>query len=100
MIIAEISVIPIGTGTPSVSKYVAKAVDELRRLGLKPEVTAMGTIFEAEDVAVILNAFKAVHESVFAHGAQRAVTALKIDERRDKEGSITQKVRSITSVSD
>ncbi len=100
MIIAEISVIPIGTGTPSVSKYVAKAVDELRRLGLKPEVTAMGTIFEAEDISLILEALKKVHESVFAHGAVRVVTTLTIDERRDKEGSIKQKVRAVTSVSD
>lgn len=100
MIIAEISVIPLGTGTPSVSKYVKKAVDELRKLGLNPEVTAMGTIFEAEDIEVILKAFKAVHKSVFAYGTQRAVTTLTIDERRDKEGSIKQKVRSITSVSD
>jgi uncharacterized protein (TIGR00106 family) len=99
MIIAEISVIPIGTGTPSVSKYVAKAVDELRKLGLKPEVTAMGTIIEAEDISLILEAFKKVHESVFAQGAVRVVTTLTIDERRDKEGSIKQKVRSVTSVS-
>ena len=98
MIIAEISVVPIGTGTPSVSKYVAKAVDELRKLGLNPELTAMGTIFEAEDISLILEAFKAVHESVFAQGAVRVVTTLTIDERRDKEGSMEQKVRSVTSV--
>jgi uncharacterized protein (TIGR00106 family) len=54
MIIAEISVIPIGTKTPSASSYVAKAVDELRKLGLNPEVTAMGTIIEAEDLTLIL----------------------------------------------
>jgi len=100
MIIAEISVVPIGTQTPSVSTYVAKAVDELRRLGLNPELTAMGTIFEADDISLILEAFKAVHESVFAQGAIRVVTTLTIDERRDKEGSIKQKVRSVTSVSD
>jgi len=97
MIIAEITVVPIGTGTPSVSKYVAKAVDELKKLGLKPELTAMGTIFEAEDISLILAAFKAVHESVFAQGALRVVTTLTIDERRDKEGSIKQKVQSVAS---
>ena len=97
MIIAEIAVVPIGTRTPSVSKYVAKAVDELRKLGLNPELTAMGTIFEAEDISLILEAFEAVHESVFAQGAGRVVTTLTIDERRDKEGSIEQKVRSVTS---
>jgi len=100
MIIAEISVVPIGTQTPSVSAYVAKAVDELRRLGLNPELTAMGTIFEADDISLILEAFKAVHESVFAQGAVRVVTTLTIDERRDKEGSIKQKIRSVASGSD
>ena len=97
MIIAEITVVPIGTQTPGVSRYVAKAVDELRKLGLNPELTAMGTIFEAEDITLILKAFEAVHESVFAQGALRVVTTLKIDERRDKGGSIKQKIRSVTS---
>ncbi len=100
MIIAEITVIPIGTKTPGVSKYVAKAVDALKELGLKPELTAMSTIFEAEDISVILNAFEAVHESVFEQGAERVVTTLRIDERRDKEGSIKQKMRSVVSARD
>ncbi len=94
MIIAEITVIPIGTKTPGVSKYVAKAVDALKKIGLQPELTAMGTIFKAEDISVILKAFESVHESVFEQGAERVVTTLKIDERRDKEGSIKQKMRS------
>jgi len=55
----------------------------------------MGTIFEAEDISLILEAVEAVHESVFAQGAE--VTTLTIDERRDKEGSIRQKVRSVAS---
>jgi uncharacterized protein (TIGR00106 family) len=97
MIIAEITVVPIGTKTPGVSRYVAKAVDELRKLGLNPELTAMGTIFEADDISLILEAFEAVHESVFAQGALRVVTTLTIDERRDREGSIKQKMRSATS---
>ncbi len=97
MIIAEITIVPIGTKTPSVSRYVAKAVDELRKLGLNPELTAMGTIFESEDITLILKAFEAVHESVFAQGAVRVVTTLRIDERRDKEGSIKQKMRSVIS---
>ena len=97
MIIAEITVVPLGTPTPSVSRYVARAVKVLRDIGLEPELTAMGTIFEAEDISVILDAFKAVHESVFAQGALRVVITLTIDERRDKEGSIGQKIRSVTS---
>lgn len=95
MIIAEITVIPIGTRTPSIGIYVARAVEELRKLGLTPSVTAMGTIFEADDLSLVLKAFKAVHESVFELGAIRVVTTLKIDERRDKEGSIKQKIRAV-----
>ncbi|MCW3141578.1 MAG: MTH1187 family thiamine-binding protein [Methanophagales archaeon] len=97
MIIAEITVIPLGTKTPSVSKYVAKAVEALKKLGLEPELTAMSTIFEAADMSVILKAFEVVHESVFEQGAERVVTTLRIDERRDKEGSIKQKVQSLVS---
>jgi len=97
MIIAEIAVVPIGTKTPSVSRYVSKAVDELKRLGLRPELTAMGTIFEAEEMSVVLKALEAVHKSVFEQGAERVVTTLKIDERRDKEGTIKQKLQSLAS---
>ena len=65
MIIAELTVVPLGTGTPSVSRYVVKAVDELRKLGLEPQLTAMGTIIEAAELSVILEAVKRIHESVF-----------------------------------
>ena len=95
MIIAELTVVPLGTGTPSVSRYVVKAVDELRKLGLEPQLTAMGTIIEAAELSMILEAVRKVHESVFEQGALRVVTTLKIDERRDKAGSIEQKIRAV-----
>jgi uncharacterized protein (TIGR00106 family) len=88
------------TQTPSVSGYVANAIEELEKLGLTPELTAMCTIFGAEDIALIREAIKVVHESVFAHGALRVVTTVTIDERLDKEGRINQKIRSITSGSE
>ena len=97
MLIAEIVIVPVGTGTPSVSKYVARAIAELRGMGLQPDVTAMGTIFETDNIAVVLEAFRRVHESVFEEGAQRVVTTLRIDERRDTVGSIEQKVRAVNS---
>lgn len=97
MIIAELVIVPVGTGTPSVSTYVARAVAELKGMGLQPEVTAMGTIFETDDIRVVLEAVRRVHESVFEQGAQRVVTTLSIDERRDKAGSIGQKVRAVAA---
>ena len=97
MIIAELTVVPLGTETPSVSRYVAKVVEELRKLGLEPQITAMGTIIEAADIRIILEAFRRAHETVFEQGALRVVTTLRIDERRDKPGSIAQKVGAVQS---
>jgi uncharacterized protein (TIGR00106 family) len=57
----------------------------------------MGTIFEAEEMSIVLKAFETVHESVFEQGAERVATTLKIDERRDKEGTIKQKMQSVAS---
>ena len=45
MVIAEISIIPVGTQTPSTSKYVAKAITALKQeKDIKYELTAMGTL--------------------------------------------------------
>ncbi len=47
MAMVEVGVVPVGTKTPSVSKYVAKAVKILQaEKDIKYELTAMGTIIE------------------------------------------------------
>ena len=47
MAIAEVSIVPIGTATTSVSDFVAGAVSILKNSGLRFELTAMGTILKA-----------------------------------------------------
>jgi len=95
MAIAEISVVPLGTKTPSVSQYVARAVKVLEReKGMKYELTAMGTIVEG-DVDRILAVVKKMHEQVFGEGVARVVTTVKIDDRRDKPQGIRDKVDSL-----
>ena len=85
MAIAEISIIPLGTGTPSVSKYVVRACRVLQEeTNIKYELTSMGTIIEGE-LAEILRIVRKMHESVFDEGALRVVTTVKIDDRRDKK---------------
>jgi len=65
MAIAEISVVPLGTKTPSVSKYVARAVKILQQeKDVKYEVTAMGTIVEG-DLDKILEVVRKMHEEPF-----------------------------------
>jgi len=95
MAIAEISVVPLGTGTPSVSKYVARAVEVLQQeKGIRYELTAMGTTIEG-DLDKILMAAKKMHEVLFQQGAARVLTTIRIDDRRDKAASMKDKVDSL-----
>ena len=95
MVIAEISVVPIGTCTPSVSQYVAKAIGVLgQEKNIKYKLTGMGTILEGELTAV-LETVRKMHESVFGDQIQRVVTSITIDDRRDRESSVEHKIQSV-----
>ncbi len=96
MAIVEVSVVPLGTGSTSLSPYVAACEKELKEHSgdLKYELTAMGTIIEG-DLEQILQLVRRLHEVPFKSGAERVSTSIKIDDRRDKSGSIKQKVQSV-----
>ena len=94
MAIMEISVIPIGTQSPSVSQFVAECVKIIDQQGLRYEVTSMGTEVEGE-LEELLNLAAQMHRAPFSKGAQRVVTTIKIDERRDKELKITGKKQAV-----
>jgi uncharacterized protein (TIGR00106 family) len=95
MITAELTIIPIGTSGTSLSKYVAAAVNALDNNGIKHELTGMGTLLESNDLEKIFIGIKAAHEAVFNEGANRVATNIKIDERRDTERTIADKVSSV-----
>ncbi|HDO19959.1 MAG: MTH1187 family thiamine-binding protein [archaeon GB-1845-036] len=94
MIIVEFSVVPIGRGE-SVSKYVAEAIKILENENIKYEVTPMGTIFETERLSYAFNIIEKAHEAVIRAGAKRVITSIKIDDRRDKERKMEDKVKSV-----
>jgi uncharacterized protein (TIGR00106 family) len=95
MAIAEVSVIPLGTKTPSVSQYVARSVKVLEQeKGVKYETTAMGTIIEG-DLDRILAVVKKMHEGAFGEGVARVITTVEIDDRRDKAQDMKAKLDSL-----
>jgi uncharacterized protein (TIGR00106 family) len=95
MAIAEVSVVPLGTKSPSVSQYVARAIKVLEQeKGIKHETTAMGTIIEG-DLDRILAAVKKMHEGTFGEGVARVITLVEIDDRRDKARSMKAKLDSL-----
>ena len=95
MISAELTIIPIGTSGTSLSKYIAAAVSALEDMGVKYNITGMGTIIEADDSEKLFDSIKKAHEAVFSVGAQRVATSVKIDDRRDKEETLEEKVSSV-----
>lgn len=96
MPIMEISVVPLGTRTASVSKYVAKAVQVLGKCKrIRYQLTPMGTIVEAGSVKQLLDIAEKMHKIVLGGEVKRVVTTIKIDERSDKRLTMEGKVKSV-----
>lgn len=96
MPLAAVSITPIGTGDTSVGRYVAaahRALEELRERGaaLEVELNAMSTLI-AGDLDTLWQAIRVMHEAVFDAGAVRVSTLVKIDDRRDRPGTLRSKI--------
>jgi uncharacterized protein (TIGR00106 family) len=95
MAMMEISVVPVGTGSPSVSEYVAGAVKMLGKASdIRYELTAMGTIIEG-DLPRLLELAGMMHRSVLEAGAMRVSTSIRLDERADRPVSMEGKVEAV-----
>lgn len=95
MPVAEIVVVPLGTASPSLSRYVAEVEKVIRASGLVYQLTPMATCVEGS-LEQILDLTRAVHQCLFqVEGVLRVSTTLKIDERRDKPLSMAGKVQAV-----
>jgi len=98
MAIVAVSVAPLGTGSASVSKYVAAAERILRSdKRVNYRLDPMFTTIEGE-LSVIFEIIEKMHEAVFAEGAVRVSTVIKVDERRDKQVRMEEKVQSVEAL--
>ncbi|MEH7250275.1 MTH1187 family thiamine-binding protein [Neobacillus niacini] len=96
MAIVDITVIPVGTGSPSVSEYVAEIQKVLRQYEgeIKYQLTPMSTLIEG-DLTLLLKIVQELHEVPFMKGLQRVCTNVRIDDRRDKENTMERKLQSV-----
>jgi len=94
MALMGITVVPLGTSSPSVSKYVTQAVRILREEGVKYELTPMATVIEG-DIDKLLSIAKKMHLATFSKDVRRVVTSITIDDRRDKKSTMEGKVASV-----
>jgi len=94
MIIAQLSIAPVGKEV-SVSKYVKLVIETLKKENVKFETNAMATVIETEDLKTLFDVVEKAHNVVVASGAERVITELKIDDRRDKDATIKSKINAL-----
>jgi uncharacterized protein (TIGR00106 family) len=94
MAILEISVVPIGTGDTSLSAYVADCLRLLKKEKVRYELSSMGTNIEG-DLKDLFKIALAMHQVPFKKGAKRVATTMKIDDRRDKKGTLEGKKEAV-----
>lgn len=87
MAIADVTIIPIGTKTPSVSEYVADVQNILegyKAAGkIKFQLTPMNTLIEGE-LSDLFAVIQDIHEAPFQKGLHRVATNIRIDDRDRK----------------
>jgi uncharacterized protein (TIGR00106 family) len=95
MATADLTVIGLGRAEVSASRYIAEIQ---RRLAAQDRVRyrlhAMGTSLEGTTVD-ILAVVAELHAVPFELGLPRVYTVLKLDERRDREQSLEDKMASV-----
>lgn len=95
MAILEVSIVPIGTSNTSVSPYVAECVKVLQKeKRVKHELTAMGSNLEG-DLKDLIRVVMKMHEVPFKKKAKRVLTIIRIDDRRDKKGTLEGKKKAV-----
>ena len=98
MATADLTVISLGRPELSASPYIAEIQ---KRLAAQDKVRyrlhAMGTSLEGstDDVLALV---RELHEVPFGMGIERVYTVLKLDDRRDKEQTLDDKVSAVKNL--
>jgi len=94
MALLQLTIIPLGTSTPSVGEYVADVQRALAKENVRFQLNDMGTLIEGEARELLALVAK-IYELPFQKGAQRVVTHMVIDDRRDKDVAIGDKIDAV-----
>ena len=100
MATADLTVIALGRAEASASAYIAEIQRRLAAQDrVRYEMHAMGTSLEGT-TADILAVFGELHAVPFEMGIPRVYSILKLDERRDREQTLEDKVSSVQALLD
>ena len=93
-VIAELTVVPLGTGSTSLSGYVRVVEKVIEDSGLDHQLTPMGTCVQGE-LDNIFAVVRQCHEALAAEGCARISTHIKLDDRRDKDRTMQDKLDAV-----
>jgi len=96
MILAQLSVYPIGAGV-SLGRYVKKGVKIIEQSGYTYQVGGMSTGIEVPDLQSLFDLVTKIRQAQLDEGAERVIIELKVDERRDKDATLQSKIDSVSS---
>lgn len=94
MILSQLSIAPVGLGT-SLSQYVKGIIPIFEKYNIRYTTNDMATILETKDLDTLFQIVKEAHESMIQSGAQRVITELKIDDRKDKNVKLGDKTSKV-----
>jgi len=93
MALMQLTMVPMGEGV-SVGDYVAAIKKQLEAENAIFHLQDMGTVIEG-DINYLLRLLGKIYETPFNEGAVRVVTSIMIDDRRDKEIHLGDKIISV-----
>ena len=91
--LAEFSITPIDKEGKSLSEYIAKTINIIKKSGLQYELHAMGTLVEG-DAEEVFDLIKKCHLNM-TRFSDRVSTSIKIDDRKGATGRLKGKVASV-----
>ncbi|MBI4243437.1 MAG: MTH1187 family thiamine-binding protein [Planctomycetes bacterium] len=93
-VLVEFSITPIGKGE-SVSKYVKKAVQVVKKSRLNYYLCPMGTCIEGKNWDEVFDVIKKCYRAL-EKDCNRLSISIKVDSRKGRSGAIEHKIKSIT----
>jgi len=91
--LVELAIFPTDQ-TESKSAFVARVIEVIRESGLPYQLTAMGTIIEAESLSEIFAVIEKAYDELEVD-CNRIYSVIKIDYRKGPVGRLEKKVASV-----
>jgi uncharacterized protein (TIGR00106 family) len=93
-VLVDFSIFPVGKAE-HLSPYVASVVSLISDSGFDYQLTAMGTLFETEQLGEALALIEQAHGLLDTAGCERIYATVKLDIRAGTRGRLAQKTASV-----